>query len=257
MFFILSKLLIFFIQPINWVFAFLLIAAFSRGPKWRKRGFRWAFGLFIFFTNPILTYLIVDWWEPSGTEIQQLDEASYDIGLVLGGYVNFRSIAPDDRVNFNERGNRLINALELYKVGKVDQLLLSGGIGMLFDEKFEVADEILVLLDRLEIPDSAIIQEGQSRNTYENIVNSKAIIDSLHPNPKILLFTSAFHMPRALAICKKQGLEVTPYPTDIMHKPISWSPRDWLLPDTGGFHVWSLHLKEWVGYLVYKLRGYA
>ncbi|MCB0642827.1 MAG: YdcF family protein, partial [Phaeodactylibacter sp.] len=122
---------------------------------------------------------------------------------------------------------------------------------------FEVADEIVVLLDRLEIPDSAIIEEGRSLNTYENIINSKQLIDSLQPDAKILLFTSAFHMPRALAICKKQGLSVTPYPTDIMYNPLSWAPRDWLFPDSGGFHIWSLFLKEWVGYVVYKLKGYA
>lgn len=256
MFFFLSKALVFFIQPINWTVLLLLIALLTKREKLRRRCFYWGVGMLLFFTNPLLNHFMVSWWEADAVTIESL-EGEHDIALVLGGYVNFRSDAPKDRVNFNERSNRLINALELHKIGKVDQLLLSGGIGSLMDREFNEATEVVRFLHRLEIPDSVLLRETRSRNTYENIVYSKAIIDSLKPDARVLLFTSAFHMPRALAICKKQGLEVTAFPTDIIQDPLSWNPQNWLLPDTGGFHLWALFIKEWVGYVVYKMKGYA
>ena len=56
------------------------------------------------------------------------------------------------------------------------------------------------LLIRLGVPDSAIIVEPASRNTYENALFTREILKEKYPNatPRLLLITSAWHMRRSM-----------------------------------------------------------
>jgi uncharacterized SAM-binding protein YcdF (DUF218 family) len=53
-----------------------------------------------------------------------------------------------------------------------------------------------------------ITLEDYSRNTVENAVYSKAIVPK--PGERWLLVTSAYHMPRAIAVFRKAGFPVEP-----------------------------------------------
>ena len=65
---------------------------------------------------------------------------------------------------------------------------------------------------------------------------------------RILLVTSALHMPRSLALFEAQGLEVIPAATDHEVTPLpGW--RKWL-PDTAALDGSSRAIKEIVGRLV-------
>ena len=59
------------------------------------------------------------------------------------------------------------------------------------------------------IPAEMIIKEDQSTTTYENLQNSKAIIDSRPGSKYTVLVTSNYHVYRALRYCRKIGLECT------------------------------------------------
>ncbi|RYE22161.1 MAG: YdcF family protein, partial [Sphingobacteriaceae bacterium] len=97
--------------------------------------------------------------------------------------------------------------------------------------------------------DSTLLFEKQSRNTIGNIRFSKAILDAEHLPPPYLLVTSAFHMRRALLICKKAGLQVTPFPCDLSPAANQVS-FDQLFPSADALSGWNGYLKEFVGYIV-------
>ena len=59
------------------------------------------------------------------------------------------------------------------------------------------------------IPADMIIKEDQSATTFENLVNSKAIIDAREGNKYTVLVTSNYHVYRALRYCRKIGLNAT------------------------------------------------
>eukprot|EP00257_Ricinus_communis_P024174 XP_015584322.1 uncharacterized protein LOC107262639 [Ricinus communis] len=102
---------------------------------------------------------------------------------------------------------------------------------------------------KLNVPDSAVIQENQSRNTLEDASFSKKILEQQHLTPPYLLVTSAFHMRRALLIFKKAGINVVPYPAafsgDGSHVSV-----DSFIPDGGTLSGWGTYTKELVGYVV-------
>jgi uncharacterized SAM-binding protein YcdF (DUF218 family) len=120
------------------------------------------------------------------------------------------------------------------------------------------------LLDRLDVPPSAIIEEPRSLNTYQNALYTKTILDEKGLN-RILLVTSAFHMPRSVAIFEKLGFEVIPAPTDfyITDGSVTGTQRTLvgnlldLVPETGRLASTTEAIKEYIGILVYRLRGWA
>ena len=64
------------------------------------------------------------------------------------------------------------------------------------------------LLSALGIEPDRLILEDRSRNTYENAVFTRDMVDP-EAGENWLLITSAFHMPRAKALFHKAGFAVT------------------------------------------------
>jgi uncharacterized SAM-binding protein YcdF (DUF218 family) len=81
---------------------------------------------------------------------------------------------------------------------------------------------------------------------------------------RVLLVTSALHMPRSLAIFKKQGITAIPAATDfhIVEDTLTLAQTTWQgnllswVPQTENLHYLTRALKEYVGLLVYRLKGW-
>ena len=104
------------------------------------------------------------------------------------------------------------------------------------------------------VPPSALILEEQSKNTYDNAVNSAAILQQ-RGMQRILLVSSAFHMRRADALFKRQGLDVIPAPTDYQQVLIT-STLPAGIPGVKNLSRTTEALHEFVGYEVYRMRGW-
>ena len=102
--------------------------------------------------------------------------------------------------------NRIEKAMKVYRKDKTPPYLIpSGGRGP--DEACSEADAMYFYLLRNGIPAEHIIEEDQSRNTYENLKNSKAIIDARKGRKKFAFVTSNYHVYRAWYYCRKQGID--------------------------------------------------
>jgi uncharacterized SAM-binding protein YcdF (DUF218 family) len=119
------------------------------------------------------------------------------------------------------------------------------------------------LVQGMGVPKSAILQEPNSHNTRENAVNVKQMMEAKGIR-RILLVTSAMHMPRSLMIFKKLGIEAIAAPTDFLtsqqdSSELRTSPEAVilnLLPDVEWLLRTTRALKEYVGIGVYWLRGW-
>ncbi len=254
MFFILSKVLYFLIQPLNWIVGFLLYAVFGKHPIWKKRLRNWGVILLLFFTNHFILNLFMLAWETDMKPVNSI-EAPYDIGILLGGYSTFYK-AQTDRHHFNPQANRLTQTLELYKRGKIKKILLTGGSGELLTDSPSEALLVKDWLMLMNIPEVDIIVEPNSRNTYENAVFTADLLQSQFPNAKCLLITSAFHMRRARACFKKAGVDFQTFSVSPIGERIRWVPAMLFIPNRDCFHRWEVLIKELFGYTAYWLRGY-
>lgn len=255
MFFIFSKLLYFLLKPSVWIGGFLLYAAFGKGPRWRKRSVYLALASYWLFSNIFLANQLMRLWEPESLTANEI-ETPYDIGILLGGYSNVFTVPDHDRHNFSDRGNRFFQAYELYQTGKVKKLLLSGGSGNLLQNVPGEAGLMKAYLMRIGIPESDIIVENTSRNTRENAVFTKEILDRDYPGARCLLLTSAWHMRRSKACFDKAGQPTTPYCVDYLSERTRYNPEILILPHRFGLYYWELMIKEMVGCVMYRLQGY-
>ena len=246
MYFFLSKVLLIIIQPFTWVLVLLLIAVFTKNAKRKQRFLISACVVLYFFSNSLFVKLYARMWDyPPNTSPQK----NYSSIILLGGFV---SEGITGKGEFNNAADRYIQATKLLKGHAASHLLFTGGNGSLnptlFREGIFVKQELL----KMGFADSTLLIDSQARNTFENAANSKALLDSAKLKGPYLLVSSAFHMPRAMLIYRKAGMDVVPYPSHyIVGREIYFGD---LMPAIGNFDTWNTYLKELVGYMVARLK---
>ncbi len=253
MFFIFSKILSFVIAPLFWILLIFLWAIVTKSQTKRKRLLIFGFILAYIFSNAFLSDEFARKWEGARTENNKI-AGTYDVGIVLGGFASYDTLS--NTLKLNESGDRIWQALYLYKTGKIKKILISGGSGSILHRKVTEGDRVFNYLAEIDIPKSDLMMEAVSRNTRENAVESAKLINKELPDAKCLLITSAFHMKRAMGCYNKVHLNVTPYKTDFMSEQRVWDPDKLLVPSTEALNGWSKLIREIVGYYTYKLAGY-
>lgn len=253
MFFIVSKLISFLFSPFTWILLLLVLSIFSTNIL-RKRKFLLASLLLIlFFSNSFIFDECMRKWEEPIKQNYELDSV-YDAAIVLSGMINYD--VSHERLQFNRRNDRLMQAVLLYKKQKVKKLFFSGGSGSLVHRDTKEALMVKPFLQQLGIQDTDLVIETASDNTYQNALYSKPLLAEHFPKGKFLLITSAFHEPRALACFRKQGINVTPYSTDRYSGPRKFQLDHVLIPNVEALYNWDSLIHEWIGYVTYKMMGY-
>lgn len=254
MFFVLSKLLLFLLSPLFWFLLCVGLFFFWKKARWKKH-LKWtAVGIFFFFTNTVIYSTFCGLWEAPGVRPEKLGR--HDVAIVLGGMAEYNNDL--DVLSFRRPGDRLFQAITLYKTGKVRKILISGDSGHLTDRGLHEAKQIKKLLIQWGIPKQDLIAETHSINTYQNARETKKLLDKSYPELKtFVLITSGTHMRRALGCFEKQGMKCTPYPTDLYTNRSGHFQWDqYLIPNTDNFYQWRDLLKEMFGYATYDVVGY-
>ncbi|HEY9795610.1 MAG TPA: YdcF family protein [Leptolyngbyaceae cyanobacterium] len=262
MFLFLSKLLPLFLYPLGLACVLLVVALVM---SWRRS--RWvplpvvlALIVLLLGSNSWVANSLVRSLEWQHILVGKLPTA--DAIVLLGGATK-SAFPPRPAVDLSEEGDRVLYAAQLYREGKAPVVIASGGRidwrGGGLAESSDMAD----ILVNLGVPNSAILQDSKSLNTYQNAVNVRQIMQERGIR-RVLLVTSAMHMPRSLRIFQRQGIEAIPAPTDFLitqqeiNEPSS-SPQATLLnlvPDADQLQNTTRALKEYIGTVVYHLRGW-
>lgn len=183
--------------------------------------------------------------------------------VVLGGGTESPE-APRPMVEVNSAGDRVIYAARLYREGKADHLLVSGGNLDWERRATTPAQDMAVLLEELGVPRSAIWLQERSQNTREDALYSAEMLKAKGVE-RILLVTSAWHMPRSLRLFEAQGLQAIPAPSDYNVTDRMWREMlhsDWrsmvlnFFPSVSSLGMTTRMLKEYFGLFVYGLRGW-
>jgi uncharacterized SAM-binding protein YcdF (DUF218 family) len=255
MFFIFSKLLAFLLKPLNWMVLLAVFSLFTKNKNHRKRSVSALIITLLVFSNPWFVNQLARAWE-TGKRSPDTITQPYDVGILLGGYTNFNAESPPGLLTLHQAGNRLTATLMLYHTGKIRHILLSGGAGRLIGNVPPEAAAARTFLLQCGVPDSAIWVENHSRNTQENALFSRQLIDSIAPESRCLLITSAWHIRRAEACFDKAGLTCDPFGTDFLSETTHGNWFNWLEPDWRALLKWELLIKEWIGWLAYRAKGY-
>lgn len=173
--------------------------------------------------------------------------------VVLGGNTANNRKNWFEPYNENTATSRVDTAYQLYEAGRAPLIVLSGAA---LDGSTSEAQTMANTLEDDGISKEHLLLETRSLNTHQNGMYTAALLKARHIS-RVLLVTSALHMPRALAVFKKQGLQIIPAP----------SASQIFVPGRPGFSFWLPDwrtitasrsiIKEYAGLLVYWLRGWV
>ena len=88
-------------------------------------------------------------------------------------------------------------------------------------------------------------------NTDQEAKAVKKILST--DDPKVILVTSAFHMPRAIKVFEAAGITVVPFPVDFLNGA-GKSTFMHFIPSAGAFNNTSFFVREMIGRTYYNLK---
>ena len=142
--------------------------------------------------------------------------------------------------------DRLISGYNLYKQLKVP-LLLTG--------RDNESDRAKTILMQMGLPEEDIIQELDSKDTYENSLYAKQIIEEKGFKSPILI-SSAYHLRRAIFLFERQGIRVVPVLCDLKTKQEKEYNMLSFLPKSNELDDSTKALKEYMGFIAAKMGIY-
>jgi len=186
-------------------------------------------------------------------DIDRLAEA--DVVVALGGGYY---LSENDTFGFSlsDGGSRVLTALELVRRRKAKDLVLGGsvplagkhGVGATLVQQWVLAWGLTTV---------AVTYLGLCANTHDEALRFKEL-STQRGWRKVILVTSALHMPRSIAVFAAQGITVKPVACDFQAYGVPSVQGDFSpFPRQGRFRVLSRYLHEKIGWWVYRARGWV
>jgi uncharacterized SAM-binding protein YcdF (DUF218 family) len=257
MLFELSKILWWFVQPTK---LWLLLVTLGVILLYAGRNTGGRNVLTVALALAFLTvFLPVQSWiaGPLETRFPRLSELPTNVDgiIVLGGAVDELVTASSGQATLNHAAERMTEAVSLARQYPAAKLVFSGGSSLVDQSTLSLslkeADVAEQFFESLGVDKTRLVFESESRNTWENAVNTKQIIQP-REGESWLLITSAQHMPRSVGIFRKVGWNVIPYPTDYRVIPGYRQPN---MTFSEKLHLIDGATKEWIGLISYYLLG--
>lgn len=174
-----------------------------------------------------------------------------DVLVVLGGGTGKR---PDGGAQLGSSGDRVGFAARLYLTGCVkflvttgDPLPIYGTLVGVNEQSGDPSDDTRTIWLDLGIPDSSILQLPGKNTTAE--IKSLSENRQLWEGKRCGIATSAFHLPRAMRLAKKFGVEAVPVGCDFRSNTVPMTVQEFL-PDAGELSRLQFVLKEHLAYLL-------
>lgn len=169
------------------------------------------------------------------------------IVVLGGGHISDPNVPLTSRISPGSLV-RLTEAVRLHRELPESKIVLTGGA--VFDPVPEVVTEAKIS-EIMNVNRSDLILEDRSQTTEDQAQFVKNIVGK----DRFILVTSASHMPRSMALFRKNGMDPIPAPTQ--HRVLErrgLSPVDFL-PTMGGLGKAENAIYEYLSYYWSKIRG--
>jgi uncharacterized SAM-binding protein YcdF (DUF218 family) len=252
MFFSLSKLLIHLTRPGDFLLLLLAIGVILfRFPRLRRGGVALVTGVTILFLA--IAALPVSAWLTAPLENRfprpAILPARVDGLIVLGGAVDPLTTSLRGLPTLNSEAERMTEFVRLAKRYPRARLVFSGGMASATVDPGSNEATVARLFFRQQGLDlKRVTFEARSRDTYENVVNSKALVRP-RKGQTWLLVASARDMPRVVGVFRKQDWPVIAVP--VAYKSDFRSSQNF----AANLHLLDGAAHEWLGLAAYWLSG--
>jgi uncharacterized SAM-binding protein YcdF (DUF218 family) len=244
---IVHKLLSFPLLPLG--AALMCLAAALR---WRGRTLvAAALAILIVFSNPMVGSALLESLESRYPRMPVERAPNADAVFPLGGMLDAPG-GPGEPARLDEEGERFERALQLYLAGRAPILLLSAARNA--DPRLPGEGEVLrAMAIARGAPPAAILVTRPVPDTAAEAEALREIAVARHWR-RVLLVTSAFHMPRAMRALRRCPVELIPVPVAFaaQSRPLG---IERFLPDSKALTRSERALREYWGMLFYSVSG--
>lgn len=250
---LLSKTLWFVARPGTFA---LLLACIGLLLIWRNRRWgRWpllaGLGFYVVvIATPLAPWVVMPLEDRFGRPAET--PARVDGVIVLGGAVDQNLTEARSIPALNGAAERMTELVALARRYPEARLVFTGGQGSLVHGGLTEADVARRLFTSLGVPEGRVIYEDEARNTWENAVFTRRLIEP-GPGETWLLVTSASHMPRSVGAFRRAGWQVVPWPVNYRTGHTLAALYDAPFPER--LQMLESGLREWLGMAVYRALG--
>lgn len=173
--------------------------------------------------------------------------------VVLGGAFDTRIARTREEPEMNDAADRVTAAVALSRRYPQARIVFSGGSAAVFAEDIPESVPAREMFLSLGLSPDRLVLEERSRNTYENAVFSRELVDP-QPGETWVLVTSAFHMARSVGCFRTAGFDVVPFPVDY-RTPAGgavWQPSSATIRNVEKVHF---AIREYIGLIAYRATG--
>tara|TARA_B110000977_G_scaffold153808_1_gene195427 strand:+ start:27 stop:767 length:741 start_codon:yes stop_codon:yes gene_type:complete len=197
------------------------------------------------FSNKLISYLENEYILSDASSAETADAI-----VVLSGMVRTINGKNGFSYEWGEASDRIFAGIELIKKNKAPIMILTGGklpwsVGK---PEGEYLRDVAI---KYGVPNKNILLTENVENTDQE---AKAVAKLLNRvSPKIILVTSAFHMPRAQKVFEAAGIITEPFAVDFLSGADKSTITNFI-PSAGALNQTSFFIKELIGRLYYNLK---
>jgi uncharacterized SAM-binding protein YcdF (DUF218 family) len=251
--YVLSKLLWFVLRPATFALLLSLIglAAWWRGRRWGRWPLLAGLSFFVVvIATPISPLIVMPLEERFSRPAEP--PSHVDGIIILGGAVDQNLTEARGIPALNGAAERMTEAIVLGRRYPEARIVFTGGQGGLIHGAMSEAEVTRQLWSAMGLDEARVTYENESRNTHQNAVLTKALINP-RPGETWLLVTSASHMPRSVGVFRKAGFPVVPWPVNYRTGRSFAALYD--APFVERLGQFEQGLREWLGLAAYHWMG--
>ena len=242
----LHKILPLIASPLFLIFFLIILGTIIKSKKITLFGVV----ILIFCSLPIISNKLIHYLEKDYTLQDASAINNADAIVVLSGML--KTIKVDDKLKyeFSEGVDRILSGIDLFKNNKASLLILTKGqvpwsLGI---PEGEYLKEFAI---KFGVPKKSILLTDNVQNTNQEAKSVKKLLNS--NDAKVILITSAFHMPRAKKVFEASNIKVIPFAVDFInsHQKLTFMS---FIPSAGALSSTSFFVREMIGRLYYNLK---
>lgn len=232
--------------PMTWIFVLLAFAYFKK----KQPLIMVSLVILYFLGTPFVSELFIRYTEGYQNKHDATLVKKADAIIVLSGNLSESQATIPGNPEWGDP-DRFFGGLELMKLDKGSRIIFTGGMPSLGEKSY---NEGLILKSRavqFGINPDKILITGHARNTEEEAMQAKIILEENKLN-SIILVTSAYHMERSLLLFSNAGIKnISPFPVDFQPGKFGDIFFD-ILPNSTSFAKSNEMIRELIGLTYYK-----
>jgi len=242
----LHKILPLIASPLFLIFFLIILGTIIKSKKITLFGVV----ILIFCSLPIISDKLINYLEKDYTLQDASAINNADAIVVLSGML--KTIKVDDKLKyeFDDGVDRILSGIDLFKNNKASLLILTKG-QVPWSLGIPEGEYLKDFAIKFGVPKKSILLTENVQNTDQEAKSVKKLLNS--NDVKVILVTSAFHMPRAKKVFEASNIKVIPFAVDFInsHQKLTFMS---FLPSADALSSTSIFVREMIGRLYYNLK---